>query len=159
MNVHLVLRFAFSSVLYLFLSPARFFVLPGKRLLFPGIGSHSVYLVWQNRRLAWRTQWNFVHSTLQKYFSWLHNWLLIKFCSHNNLDYVNMAVPFCPYLIFYIYPLHFVCLFLFVKRSDPWKAWFWVYEPNFFLYLMILLLRGQPKIIFCLYMFHIVNAS
>lgn len=63
--------------------------------------------------------------------------MLIVFCSHNNLD-INMAVPIC------LYPsLYFVC-FCLCKAVVPEKPDFEFMSPNVFLYLMILLLRGQP---------------
>lgn len=97
---------------------------------------------WYDRIADWLEEPNEILSTvlLQKYLSWLHNRLLREFCSHNNFDDVNMAVPIC------LYPfLHFVCLFLFVQCCGAWKAWFWVYEPRFFSVSDDLTAQGSAK--------------
>lgn len=96
---------------------------------------------WYDRIADWLEEPNENLSIvlLQKYLSWLHNRLLREFCGHNNFNDVNVAVPIC------LYPfLHFVW-FCLCNAVAPEKPDFEFMSPDFFLYLMILLLRGQPK--------------
>lgn len=69
---------------------------------------------------------------VQKYLPWLHNWLLIEFCSHSNL--------FACILFKILYLCFCLCKAVVSKNPD-----FRFMSPIFFLYLMYLLLRGQPK--------------